>query len=317
MKVNRNLPADSIGFLKFTDFFVKKNKKIHPFEDLMNGNVYIDNVEKLNDNELTASQRAIEGSVTDTIFNLLSGFEVCGNNTVYLPKSLNYCFDGGKEKVVSRTCGGNYSILKSPELTSSHLKKFVDEHFALNNSSDVKFVPKSYVTKARKTRKYFYIKTADILIGSDIPWGTTSFTVVRQSDLVDGKLNERFLHDLTSRNTQFGDAIGYGRPWIYIAKNTMLNSLKNIPYPFLNGIINYYEKDHYPLSYEDILLNLSDMFFLKPARYREQREWRVLFGGPKERCNYVPMGETVNFKWSHELLISGKNTRELAEHEFN
>ena len=148
-------------------------------------------------------------------------------------------------------------------------------------------------------------------------WRISCFTQITKSDIENGKLSSAFIKNLLNQKTAKGsiafDDSGNFRPFIYIDVDTMREAL--IAKEFYYGTVHYYDKKKkkFTYSFNDVVGTPSLILLEKPSEYKDQKEFRIIVGGPNKE--FGRLDNPLVDLFDPQMIKFGESEQELRNIE--
>ena len=148
-------------------------------------------------------------------------------------------------------------------------------------------------------------------------WRISCFTQITKSDIENGKLSSTFIKDLLNQETNKGsiafDDRGNFRPFIYVDVDTMKDALNGKE--FYYGTVHYYNKKKakFTYSFNDVMGTPDLILLEKPSEYKNQKEFRIIAGGPNEK--FGRLDNPLVDLFDPQMIEFGESEQELRNIE--
>jgi hypothetical protein len=315
------IEEDIIGFIKFSDYIKDDGEKENHFQQLVSGKVFFPAI-KLFEERGTEAQKAIEGSTEYTKY--VNGNVQLGE-TLYTKEGRNYCIQSPKGvKFVNKVD----VITKGLLMLDTHLKpKYLQtaiKEFLQEGDYDLALVPDRFIRRGTKEKNgkvfdYYCFDNFKFEFNSSLEttWRISCFTQITKSDIENGKLSSDFIKNLLNQKTDKGsiafDDKGNFRPFIYVDVDTMKDALNGEE--FYYGTVHYYnkKKKKFTYSFNDVLRTPHLILLEKPIEYKDQKEFRIIVGGPNKE--FGRLDNPLVDLFDPQMIKFGENEQELRNIE--
>ena len=148
-------------------------------------------------------------------------------------------------------------------------------------------------------------------------WRISCFTQITKSDIENSKLSSTFIKNLLNQETAKGsiafDDSGNFRPFIYVDVDTMREAL--IAKEFYYGTVHYYDKKKkkFTYSFYDVIGTPSLILLEKPSEYKDQKEFRIIVGGPNKE--FGRLDHPLVDLFDPQMIKFGESEQELKNIE--
>lgn len=302
-----------IGFLKFSDFNVEKGCKKNHFEKLIDGELFFANYSWFGENG-TKAQMAKEGSAERVEFLKVAGSSVTINLRYSMVNPIGIKYKSSEEIIINSTM--LYSLRERDLVKKDKVKEIMSTLFP---DSDVVIYPEVYKKKDESKNHYEFDKINIKFQSDSANWKICCFVMITENDItLDRKLKTEFLESLKKRDSERG-SIAYDenekeRPWIMLPPPLLGKLFRK--YPNLNcGPIEYYARDKYPFTINQIKQDPNYLILAKEDSYKNQKEFRIFVGGPNNSFSSIE-GNILKINWRKNITY-GTNFKKLENTTLN
>lgn len=319
------IEEEIVGFIKFSDYTQDVGEKENHFQQLVSGKVFFPSI-KLFEEKGTEAQKAIEGSTEYTKYV---------NGDVTLSYSLittdmgKYCIQSPKGVKFVNSEEFTLELLPllpvhlRPKELQTAIKEYLEkEDYDLVLVTD-RFIRSGTKVENGKVFDYYRFDNFKFEFNSSLEttWRISCFTQITKNDIEDGKLSSTFINNLLNQETAKGsiaiDDSGNFRPFIYVDVDTMREAL--IAKEFYYGSVHYYDnkkkksKNKFTYSFNDVVKTPSLILLEKPSEYKDQKEFRIIVGGPTK--DFGRLDEPLVDLFDPQMIKSGESEQDLRNIE--
>lgn len=321
IKVNPTVEEEIVGFIKFSDYIKDVGEKENHFQQLVSGKVFFPSI-NLFEEKGTEAQKAIEGSTEYTKY--VNG-DVVLTNAQITTTGRNYCIQCPKGVKFVDTVNliiGNFPMFPdylNPKCLQTAIKEYLKK-----GDYDLVLVPDRFIQSGTKKENgkvfdYYRFDNFKFEFNSSLEttWRISCFTQITKSDIENGKLSSAFIKNLLNQKTAKGsiafDDSGNFRPFIYIDVDTMREAL--IAKEFYYGTVHYYDKKKkkFTYSFNDVVGTPSLILLEKPSEYKDQKEFRIIVGGPNKE--FGRLDNPLVDLFDPQMIKFGESEQELKNIE--
>jgi hypothetical protein len=321
IKVNPTVEEEIVGFIKFSDYIKDVGEKENHFQQLVSGKVFFPSI-NLFEEKGTEAQKAIEGSTEYTKY--VNG-DVVLTNAQITTTGRNYCIQCPKGVKFVDTVNliiGNFPMFPdylNPKCLQTAIKEYLKK-----GDYDLVLVPDRFIQSGTKKENgkvfdYYRFDNFKFEFNSSLEttWRISCFTQITKSDIENGKLSSAFIKNLLNQKTAKGsiafDDSGNFRPFIYIDVDTMREAL--IAKEFYYGTVHYYDKKKkkFTYSFNDVVGTPSLILLEKPSEYKDQKEFRIIVGGPNKE--FGRLDNPLVDLFDPQMIKFGESEQELRNIE--
>jgi hypothetical protein len=321
IKVNPTVEEEIVGFIKFSDYIKDVGEKENHFQQLVSGKVFFPSI-NLFEEKGTEAQKAIEGSTEYTKY--VNGYVVLTNAQI-TTTGRNYCIQCPKGVKFVDTVNliiGNFPMFPdylNPKCLQTAIKEYLKK-----GDYDLVLVPDRFIQSGTKKENgkvfdYYRFDNFKFEFNSSLEttWRISCFTQITKSDIENGKLSSAFIKNLLNQKTAKGsiafDDSGNFRPFIYIDVDTMREAL--IAKEFYYGTVHYYDKKKkkFTYSFNDVVGTPSLILLEKPSEYKDQKEFRIIVGGPNKE--FGRLDNPLVDLFDPQMIKFGESEQELRNIE--
>lgn len=321
IKVNPTVEEEIVGFIKFSDYIKDVGEKENHFQQLVSGKVFFPSI-NLFEEKGTEAQKAIEGSTEYTKY--VNG-DVVLTNAQITTTGRNYCIQCPKGVKFVDTVNliiGNFPMFPdylNPKCLQTAIKEYLKK-----GDYDLVLVPDRFIQSGTKKENgkvfdYYRFDNFKFEFNSSLEttWRISCFTQITKSDIENGKLSSAFIKNLLNQKTAKGsiafDDSGNFRPFIYIDVDTMREAL--IAKEFYYGTVHYYnkKKKKFTYSFNDVVGTPSLILLEKPSEYKDQKEFRIIVGGPNKE--FGRLDNPLVDLFDPQMIKFGESEQELRNIE--
>ena len=321
IKVNPTVEEEIVGFIKFSDYIKDVGEKENHFQQLVSGKVFFPSI-NLFEEKGTEAQKAIEGSTEYTKY--VNG-DVVLTNAQITTTGRNYCIQCPKGVKFVDTVNliiGNFPMFPdylNPKCLQTAIKEYLKK-----GDYDLVLVPDRFIQSGTKKENgkvfdYYRFDNFKFEFNSSLEttWRISCFTQITKSDIENGKLSSAFIKNLLNQKTAKGsiafDDSGNFRPFIYIDVDTMREAL--IAKEFYYGTVHYYDKKKkkFTYSFYDVIGTPSLILLEKPSEYKDQKEFRIIVGGPNKE--FGRLDNPLVDLFDPQMIKFGESEQELRNIE--
>ena len=321
IKVNPTVEEEIVGFIKFSDYIKDVGEKENHFQQLVSGKVFFPSI-NLFEEKGTEAQKAIEGSTEYTKY--VNG-DVVLTNAQITTTGRNYCIQCPKGVKFVDTVNliiGNFPMFPdylNPKCLQTAIKEYLKK-----GDYDLVLVPDRFIQSGTKKENgkvfdYYRFDNFKFEFNSSLEttWRISCFTQITKSDIENSKLSSTFIKNLLNQKTAKGsiafDDSGNFRPFIYIDVDTMREAL--IAKEFYYGTVHYYDKKKkkFTYSFNDVVGTPSLILLEKPSEYKDQKEFRIIVGGPNKE--FGRLDNPLVDLFDPQMIKFGESEQELRNIE--
>lgn len=313
------LDEEIIGFIKFSDCITDAGETESHFQQLVSGKVFFPYIKLFEDNG-TEAQKAIEGTTEYTKY--VNGDVTLATASIRTENG-NYCIQcpKGVKFVNPEQSDINIFPIEPEHLSPKPLQNAIKEYLEEENH-DLALVPDRFIQSGTKeedgvVHNFYRFDNFKFEFNSSLEttWRISCFTQITNSDIENDKLSSTFIENLLNQETDKGsiafDDRGSFRPFIYVDVDTMKNALNEKE--FYYGTVHYYnkKKKKFRYSFNDIMGTPNLILLEKPSEYENQKEFRIIVGGPNEKFGQLdnPLVDLFN----PENITSGESEQDLRD----
>jgi len=321
IKVNPTVEEEIVGFIKFSDYIKDVGEKENHFQQLVSGKVFFPSI-NLFEEKGTEAQKAIEGSTEYTKY--VNG-DVVLTNAQITTTGRNYCIQcpkGVKFVDTVKLIIGNFPMF--PNYLNPKCLQIAIKEYLKKGDYDLVLVPDRFIQSGTKKENgkvfdYYRFDNFKFEFNSSLEttWRISCFTQITKSDIENGKLSSAFIKNLLNQKTAKGsiafDDSGNFRPFIYIDVDTMREAL--IAKEFYYGTVHYYDKKKkkFTYSFNDVVGTPSLILLEKPSEYKDQKEFRIIVGGPNKE--FGRLDNPLVDLFDPQMIKFGESEQELRNIE--
>ena len=321
IKVNPTVEEEIVGFIKFSDYIKDVGEKENHFQQLVSGKVFFPSI-NLFEEKGTEAQKAIEGSTEYTKY--VNG-DVVLTNAQITTTGRNYCIQCPKGVKFVDTVNliiGNFPMF--PDYLNPKCLQIAIKEYLKKGDYDLVLVPDRFIQSGTKKENgkvfdYYRFDNFKFEFNSSLEttWRISCFTQITKSDIENGKLSSAFIKNLLNQKTAKGsiafDDSGNFRPFIYIDVDTMREAL--IAKEFYYGTVHYYDKKKkkFTYSFNDVVGTPSLILLEKPSEYKDQKEFRIIVGGPNKE--FGRLDNPLVDLFDPQMIKFGESEQELRNIE--
>lgn len=315
------IEEEIVGFIKFSDYVKDVGEEENHFQQLVSGKVFFPSI-KLFKEKGTEAQKAIEGS---TEFTKYVNRDVALTNTQITTTGRNYCIQCPKGVKFVDTVNliiGNFPMFPdylNPKCLQTAIKEYLKKE-----DYDLVLVPDRFIQSGTKEENgkvfdYYRFDNFKFEFNSSLEttWRISCFTQITKSDIENSKLSSTFIKNLLNQETAKGsiafDDSGNFRPFIYVDVDTMREAL--IAKEFYYGTVHYYDKKKkkFTYSFYDVIGTPSLILLEKPSEYKDQKEFRIIVGGPNKE--FGRLDNPLVDLFDSQMIKFGESEQELRNIE--
>lgn len=316
------IEEEIVGFIKFSDYIKDVGEKENHFQQLVSGKVFFPYI-KLFEEKGTEAQKAIEGSTEYTKY--VNGNVTLSNSLITTNGGRKYCIQTPKGvKFVNQKdlIVGNFPMLPDylrPKYLQIAIKEYLEK-----DDYDLVLVPDRFIQSGTKEENgevfdYYRFDNFKFEFNSSLEttWRISCFTQITKSDIESGKLSSTFIKGLLNQKTDKGsiafDDRGNFRPFIYVDVDTMKDALNGKE--FYYGTVHYYNKKKakFTYSFYDVVKTPSLILLEKPSEYKDQKEFRIIVGGPNK--DFGRLDKPLVDLFDPQMIKSGESEQDLRNIE--
>lgn len=322
INVDPIVEEEIVGFIKFSDYIKDAGEKENHFQQLVSGKVFFPYI-KLFKEIGTEAQKAIEGSTEYTKY--VNGNVTLSNSLITTDVGRKYCIQSPKGvKFVDpeNLEIGGFPMLPDylhPQNLQIAIKEYLEKE-----DYDLVLVPDRFIQSGTKEQNgevfdYYRFDNFKFEFNSSLEttWRISCFTQITKSDIENGKLSSTFIKNLLNQETDKGsiafDDRGNFRPFIYVGVDTMKDALNGKE--FYYGTVHYYDKKkkNFTYSFNDIIGTPDLILLEKPSEYKEQKEFRIIVGGPNKK--FGELDNPLVDLFDPQMIKFGESEQELRNIE--
>lgn len=315
------IEEEIVGFIKFSDYIKDAGEEENHFQQLVSGKVFFPSI-KLFKEKGTEAQKAIEGS---TEFTKYVNRDVALTNTQITTTGRNYCIQCPKGVKFVDTVNliiGNFPMFPdylNPKCLQTAIKEYLKKE-----DYDLVLVPDRFIQSGTKEENgkvfdYYRFDNFKFEFNSSLEttWRISCFTQITKSDIENSKLSSTFIKNLLNQETAKGsiafDDSGNFRPFIYVDVDTMREALN--AKEFYYGTVHYYDKKKkkFTYSFYDVIGTPSLILLEKPSEYKDQKEFRIIVGGPNKE--FGRLDNPLVDLFDSQMIKFGESEQELRNIE--
>ena len=315
------IEEEIVGFIKFSDYIKDVGEKENHFQQLVSGKVFFPSI-KLFEEKGTEAQKAIEGS---TEYTKYVNRDVALTNTQITTTGRNYCIQcpkGVKFVDTVKLIIGNFPMFPNylnPKCLQTAIKEYLKK-----GDYDLVLVPDRFIQSGTKEENgkvfdYYRFDNFKFEFNSSLEttWRISCFTQITKSDIENSKLSSTFIKNLLNQETAKGsiafDDSGNFRPFIYVDVDTMREAL--MAREFYYGTVHYYDKKKkkFTYSFYDVIGTPSLILLEKPSEYKDQKEFRIIVGGPNKE--FGRLDNPLVDLFDPQMIKFGESEQELRNIE--
>lgn len=315
------IEEEIVGFIKFSDYIKDVGEKENHFQQLVSGKVFFPSI-KLFEEKGTDAQKAIEGS---TEYTKYVNRDVALTNTQITTTGRNYCIQcpkGVKFVDTVKLIIGNFPMF--PNYLNPKCLQIAIKEYLKKGDYDLVLVPDRFIQSGTKEENgkvfdYYRFDNFKFEFNSSLEttWRISCFTQITKSDIENSKLSSTFIKNLLNQETAKGsiafDDSGNFRPFIYVDVDTMREAL--ISKEFYYGTVHYYDKKKkkFTYSFYDVIGTPSLILLEKPSEYKDQKEFRIIVGGPNKE--FGRLDNPLVDLFDPQMIKFGESEQELRNIE--
>ena len=315
------IEEEIVGFIKFSDYIKDVGEKENHFQQLVSGKVFFPSI-NLFEEKGTEAQKAIEGS---TEYTKYVNRDVVLTNAQITTTGRNYCIQCPKGVKFVDTVNliiGNFPMFPdylNPKCLQTAIKEYLKK-----GDYDLVLVPDRFIQSGTKEENgkvfdYYRFDNFKFEFNSSLEttWRISCFTQITKSDIENSKLSSTFIKNLLNQKTAKGsiafDDSGNFRPFIYVDVDTMREAL--IAKEFYYGTVHYYDKKKkkFTYSFNDVVGTPSLILLEKPSEYKDQKEFRIIVGGPNKE--FGRLDKPLVDLFDPKMIKFGESEQELRNIE--
>ena len=321
IKIDPTIEEEIVGFIKFSDYIKDVGEKENHFQQLVSGKVFFPSI-KLFEEKGTDAQKAIEGS---TEYTKYVNRDVALTNTQITTTGRNYCIQcpkGVKFVDTVKLIIGNFPMF--PNYLNPKCLQIAIKEYLKKGDYDLVLVPDRFIQSGTKEENgkvfdYYRFDNFKFEFNSSLEttWRISCFTQITKSDIENSKLSSTFIKNLLNQETAKGsiafDDSGNFRPFIYVDVDTMREAL--ISKEFYYGTVHYYDKKKkkFTYSFYDVIGTPSLILLEKPSEYKDQKEFRIIVGGPNKE--FGRLDNPLVDLFDPQMIKFGESEQELRNIE--
>ncbi|HEM5111106.1 TPA: hypothetical protein U1248_001391 [Streptococcus suis] len=313
-----------VGYLKFSEHTLGADG-VSYWEKLKQGELFFNNFNAY-ENAISDAQRALEGTTELIQFVeekkneskvIMSG--PTGDVIISIAVGASFENNGHVIKHLSGAInnGGNVRYSITPEGINEQIQTMK------NSSNDIILYPVRYkkpITVYRDSKFYEFYDYEDmkleIIEKSTCNWKVSCFLTICLYDLEqDGTLKKEFISSLKTKHPIRGSIalnnLDEERPWVYIPNEVMYNLMLENKDILVGGDVRYYKSEDYPYSFNEIIANPHKILLAKDESYKEQREFRLIAGGPNDLFKGLE-GDVLMYNWG-QFIQYGSDLTDLEK----
>ncbi|NQN91541.1 hypothetical protein HO995_06050 [Streptococcus suis] len=313
-----------VGYLKFSEH-TSGTDGISYWEKLKQGEIFFNRYNAY-ENAISDAQRALEGTTELIQF----GEEKKNKTRVEMSNSVDSI-------IISSAVGASFenngvvrkqllgAINKQGNMRYSTTSAGIQEQIQelKKSSDDIILYPVTYerpvpVYKNSKFYDFYDYKDMklEINVKQSCNWKISCFLTICLYDLdQDGTLKKEFISSLKTKHPRRGSIalnnLDEERPWVYIPNEVMYNLTLENKDILVGGYVRYYKSEDYPYSFNEIIANPHKILLAKDESYKEQREFRLIAGGPNDLFKGLE-GDILMYNWG-QFIQYGSDLTDLEK----